>query len=392
MQQLQALPTVREVLHHDWARKFFAHRPADSLLEEHLSRDYVWPGTCLDYLATLREGLRSSILVARTPRRRKGGPHLSMWHGAEEIREETFYGLFGHRFQRISSSSFSLILDRLRYFFIADPEADPVYVIPLPEFARLGVSVGVLEEVLGAKVVLPAEGLYANNAYVPSLRVYLNYDGSRYRQSTRKIFYDQNGNPVPVELVARDVLHRLGYEVVPPAIFHRLFYALTDRPPSNFHGTSWPGEFLGGRLSPLFVAQRARERILALRDRGVLPGLVAALEAVGQRPPYRDIVRPDGALPLVSRFFTRKRFASFVEAVGENRMIKILDGLARGYQVVSADWFAYMDGTNRVFPCEVKARGDHLRPYQKESILFGQRDGLLDYRLLEVLHNAPEEA
>lgn len=391
--QVQTIrPTVQEVIHHDWGRKFFTHPPADVMLHEHLGRDYVFPGTSLDYLASAPGGLRSSILVARSTGRpgRRSAPLI--WHGPERIREETFLGLFGRRFQRISSSSFSLVLDRLRHFFIAQPDADPVYVVPLPEFARLGVTVGVLEEVLGARVVVPAEGLYARNAYVPSLRVYLPFDGSRYRHSTRKIFYDPRGNPVPVELLARDVLRRLGYEVVSPAIFHRLFFAVADRPPSHFRPDAWPLELLGGRVSPLHVAQRLLERVAALRDRGVVPGITSALEALGLRPPYRDLVRPEGALPLVSRFFTRKRLAAFLETVGEARLVKILDGMARGYHVASADWFAFMEGTDRVFPCEVKARGDTLRPSQKESILFCQREGLLDYRLLEVLHNAAQPA
>jgi hypothetical protein len=264
-------------------------------------------------------------------------------------------------------------------------------VFPLPQFARFGVSTRVLEEILDAPVQVPAEGLYARHAHVPSLRIYANYDGTRYGDSTRKLFYDQHGNAVPVELVARDALQRFGYQVVPPGLFHRLFFAVVGRPPSHFAPDAWPALFLGGRVSPLEIAAKAQERIEALRDTGIVGGVVQSLEALAQRYPYKQFQRPDGALPLVSRYLTRRKLESFLETVGENRMLQIFRGFLRGYKVLSADWFAYMEGSRRVFPCEVKARGDHLRPYQKESILYCQRNGFLDYRLLELLHGqAPE--
>ncbi|MBI2077369.1 MAG: hypothetical protein HYT80_03215, partial [Euryarchaeota archaeon] len=356
------------------------------LLLDQFEQPHVAEGTTLDYLATRAGGLRAAILVAQDPKATPGRRRLLAWHGPQRIKEETFYGLFGHRFQRVLSNAFGLLLERTSHFFIVNPTCEPTYVIPLPQFARFGASHRVLEEVLEAPVVVPADGLYARSAHVPSLRVYVDYDGSRYGESTRKLFYDRHGRPVPVELAAREVLQRLGYEAVPPALFHRLFLAVTDRPPSNFAPDAWPGALLGGRVSPLRVAERAQERIDALADAGALPSLLRALEAIAARPPYNAYADSGGSLPLIRRFLTRRRFESFVESVGERRLIAILRGLARGYRVVSADWFAYMEGSSRVFPCEVKARGDHLRPYQKESILYCQRNGLLDYRLLEVLH------
>lgn len=385
---LQQEPTIRETLHHDWSRKFFAHVPEDPLLLEHFDQSYVTEGTSLDYLANRPGGLSDAILVARDPAAHGPRRRLVVWHGAHRIQEETFYGLFGHRFQRVLSNAFGLLLERATHFFIANPAAEPTYVIPLAQFARFGASHRVLEEVLEAPVVVPSEGLYARAAHVPSLRVYVDYDGNRYGDSTRKLFYDRNGRPVPVELAAREVLQRLGYEAVPPGLFHRLFLAVTDRPPSSFAPDAWPHLFLGGRVSPLHAAARAHARIDALADTGALPGLVRALEAIAARPPYRDVVGPGASLPLIRRYLTRRRFEGFVESVGESRLLAILRGFSRGYHVVSADWFAYMEGSSRVFPCEVKARGDHLRPYQKESILYCQRHGFLDYRLLELLHQS----
>ena len=383
---LQQAPTIKEFLHHDWSRKFFTHVPEDPILLEHFDQPYVTEGTSLDYLATRPEGLGETILVAKDPAPAPSRRRLILWHGAQRIKEETFYGLVGHRFQRVLSDAFGLLLQRTSHFFIVNAAAQPTYVVPLPQFARFGASHRVLEEVLEAPVVVPAEGLYARSAHVPSLRVYVDYDGSRYGDSTRKLFYDQRGRPVPVELAARDVLQRLGYEAVPPGVFHRLFLALTDRPPSAFASDSWPLAGVAGRVSPLFAAARAHERIDALADAGVVPGLVRALEAIGARPPYNALGGNGTSLPLIRRYLTRKRFESFVDSIGERRLLAILRGFARGYHVVSADWFAYMEGSSRVFPCEVKARGDHLRPFQKESILYCQRNGLLDYRLLELLH------
>jgi hypothetical protein len=389
---LQHEPTVGETIHHDWGRKFFSYTPEDPLLDEHLDQDYVRPGTTLDLLGDSPNGFRDAILVAREPTAQGKRRRLVLWHGAQRIQEETFYGLFGQRFQKISSAAFGLILQRATHFFIRHPETNPTFVFPLPQFARFGVSVRVLEEILDAPVQVPMEGLYARNSYVPSLRVYANYDGNRYGDSTRKLFYDQRGNAVPVELVARDALHRFGYQVVSPSLFHKLFLAVVGRPVSHFAPDAWPTQFLSGRISPLEQAARAEERIEALRDAGILRGIIQSLEALAERYPYKNYTRPDGALPLVSRHLTRRKLELFLETVGENRMLHILRGFLRGYKVISADWFAYMEGSNRVFPCEVKARGDHLRPYQKESILYCQRNGLLDYRLLELLHTRPAQS
>lgn len=387
--QLQTAPTIREVIHHDWARRPFTHLPDDARLHEHLEHAAVVPGTSLDHLLRFSQGTDDALLVARDPAARR--LRLRLWHGRHRIHEETFYGLFGPRFQRIRSESFRLLLPRIDHFFIAQPSADPVYLLPLPQFVRLGVSVGVLEQVLDARVLVPQEGLYARAAHVPSLRVYAHYDGTRYGESTRKLFYDQNGHPVAVELVAREVLRRLGYEAVPPALLARLFFAVVGRPPVHFRPGVWPDAYLTGRLSPFEWVARAQERIQWLRDAGHARGSIESLEALARQYPYRLHPPADGALPLVSRYLTRARLESFLETVGEARLLQIFEGFLRGYHVVSADWFAYMEGTRRVFPCEVKARGDHLRPYQKESILYCQRRELLDYRLLEFLHNPVRE-
>lgn len=386
-----APPTVQEVIHHDWTRKPFTHLPEDAALHEHLDRPYLYPGTTLQRLAESPTGFEDAILVARSPESSRPR-RLILWHGSQRIQEETFYGLFGHRFQRISSAAFGLILQRATHFLILDAATRPTFLFPLPQFARFGVSARVLEEVLDAPVQVASEGLYARSSHVPSLRVYAQYDGSRYGESTRKLFYSQQGHRVPVELVAREVLRRFGYEVVPPALFSRLLLAVTGRPAAHFLPESWPGSFLHGRSSPLHAAALAHQRIQALRDAGLFPGLVQALEAYRARPPYRFVTGSATSLPLVNRFFTRARLEAFLETIGEERLLRILTGFLQGYHAVSADWFAYMEGSRRVFPCEVKARGDHLRPYQKESILFCQRNQVLDYRLLELLHNQPGQS
>ena len=148
VESLPNVPTVGETIHHDWGRKFFAHLPEDPILEEHLDQPYVRPGTTLDLLAETPNGLRDSILVAREPIEHAGRRKLVLWHGERRIKEETFYGLFGNRFQRISSESFGLILQRVSHFFVIDPGTRPQYVFPLPQFARVGVSTRVLEEIL----------------------------------------------------------------------------------------------------------------------------------------------------------------------------------------------------------------------------------------------------
>lgn len=384
-------PTVQEVIHHDWTRKSFHHLPEDPSLHEHLDRPYLYPGTMLQRLSESPSGFEDALLVARDPSPRTGSRRLHIWHGAQRIQEETFYGLFGHRFQRISSAAFGLILQRASHFLILDASTKPTFLFPLAQFARFGVSTRVLEEVLDAPVEVAAESLYARGGHVPSLRVYASYDGNRYGESTRKLFYNQQGNPVPVELVAREVLRRFGYEVLPPTIFARLLFAVTGRPPNQFQPDHWPGAFLQSRQGPLHAAALALQRIQLLRDAGLFPGLVQALEAQRARPPYRSLPTGGASLPLISRYLTRSRFELFLESVGEDRLVSILEGYLQGYHAVSADWFAYMEGSRRVFPCEVKARGDHLRPYQKESILFCQRNQILDYRLLELLHNRPQD-
>src|SRR5687768_10745990 len=99
---LQNSPTVGQTIHHDWGRKFFSYLPEDPILEEHFEQDYVRPGTSLDLLCNAPNGLRDSILVAREPAAAGKKRRLVLWHGSQRIKEETFYGLFGQRFQKIS--------------------------------------------------------------------------------------------------------------------------------------------------------------------------------------------------------------------------------------------------------------------------------------------------
>lgn len=382
---ITGVPTLRETLTHDWTRRFFRALPEDPLLEEHLDHPSVVPGTSLDLILDDPDGLPDTILAARDAEASPG--RLRLWRGPRRIREETLQGWFGPRFRRIQSQSFRLLLERTTHFFILQPRAEPVYLFPLPQFARFGLSVGALESVLDARVLIPQEALYARNAYVPSLRVFASYDGNRYGDSTRKLFYSRHGTAAPVESVAREVLERLGYAAVSPAVLHRLFLALTDRPPSHFHPSAWPLQFAGARSSPLGIVDRARGRLRPFQEQADPLLLVRALEAFARRPPFRGVPAPDGALPLVARYFTRRRLEQFLEAVAAPRLGRIFEGFLRGHRVVSADWFAYQEATRRAFACEVKSRGDHLQPSQKESILYCQRAGGLEYRLLEVLHN-----
>jgi hypothetical protein len=178
-------------------------------------------------------------------------------------------------------------------------------------------------------------------------------------------------------------LNRLAYEVVPPGVFARLFYALTGRPPSHFRPGMWA--WVDGRTSPWARVRKAREALEALADDPV--GVtVRTLEDVGRRKPWSDVPRPNGALPLVTRFATRARLTSLLETLGCKRYLTIMRGLLAGHRAVAADWFAWQEATGRAFPVEVKSRGDSLRPFQKESILFCQAVGCLEYRLLEILH------
>lgn len=371
---------------HDWARKFFRHLPAVPGWAEHLDAGYVHVGTSLEYAARSREGLMGAVLVARHPKPRRGGRRMLMWHGRHRLVEEAFHGWFGRRVERIRSDACRLLLERLDHFVVVNPSTVPTFVLPLPGFAALGVSHGVLEQVVGAPVVVAAESLYARAAYAPSLRFYLDYDGARYGESTRKLFQNAHGAAVPVEWLARDLLRQFGYDVVSPTVFTRLFHALVGRPSAHFSHETWPGAFLGGRLSPLEWVERGRQRLDHARDAGVRAVLEAALEAVGRRRPYRDYPPPAGGLPLLARYLNRPRFASLLESLGDRAIVALLEGLLLGYRAAAADWFAWRADAGRAHFCEVKSRGDVLRPTQKEAILWSQRTGALDYRLLEVLH------
>lgn len=373
---------MRPVLHHDWTRRFFSHLPADPASHEHVGQPYAVPGTTIDALLSTPEGLESTVLVARssdgrTPR----APAL--WHGPQRIRLETFYGLVGPRFQRITTTSFPLLLSRITHFFIVRPEAEPRYLIPLPQFARLGVTPGVLEQVVDAPISVPEEGLFARAAYVPSLRIYSTYDGARYGHSSRKLFYDHHGRPVPVELVAREVLARLGYDVVPPRVLPRLFAAYTGQTASSFRPEAWFDPRRHIRLSPLDRVRRIRDALSTLAD---------GPEALVREAERRQSARfGSKGLALLARLSGTGpgKLEALLEALTPRRLSALFRGILAGYEVANADWLAFRAASHRAFPCEVKSRGDHLRPTQKEAILFCQRSSLLDYRLLEILHNRP---
>lgn len=381
-------PTIGEVLHHDWTRKTFSHLPEDASQDEHLNQGYVRQGTSLDLVLESPETLRECVLVARNPldAGREAAPLL--WQGPRRIRPETFYGLVDPRLRRVSSAAFSLLLRRASHFFVLQPSGDPTYLFPLPQFVRLGVSHATLERLLDARVLVPAERLYARRASVPSLRVFAPYDGNRYGHSTRKLFYDGHGNPVAVELVAREILSRLAYQVVPPHVFHRLFVALVGRPAPDFRTDAWPLLFLGGQRSPLAWVAKAQAALEAVEAPDQVLG---ALDAMARRWPYRRHPPPPGVPLLVGRFFNRTRLRAFLDVLGAPRLRRVLEGFLRGHPAISADWFAYHEGSHHAFCCEVKSRGDQLRPAQKESILFCQRTGTLDYRLLELIHNRPDD-
>lgn len=343
-------------------------------------------GTSLDYTISSPGGLDDAILAARNPATRPDARKWNLWHGRRPIREETFRGWFGARVQPLQRESVKALLQRLDHFLVVSASSRPKFVLPLGSFASLGVSRGALEAILDAPVVVTSEALYTTAAFVPSLRVYAGYDGSRYASSTRKLFRNRQGATVSVEAYASEVLRRLSYDVVFPSVFRRFFHALVDRPASHFQPGIWPRAFLGGRLSPLERVARSLERLEAAKREGFAVRLERDLAAIAHRPPYRLYPEPQGSIPYVGRYLSRSRFDNLLQVVGERRLLALMDAFARGYDPVAADWFAWEPGGGRAFFCEVKSLGDHLRDSQKQSILWCQRHGLLEYRLLEVLH------
>lgn len=387
MVAVRGLPTLGPVLHHDWTRRYF-RRPLPAGTQEETERAAsLVPATSLELALASGEGVAGCVLVTRPSPEATSRRRMLIWHGAHRLVEETFQGWFGPRVQRVRGETFRLLLERLDHFLVLDASTQPTFVIPLASYNRLGVSLAVLESVLGAPVRLAAEAPFAGAAYVPSLRVFVRYDGARYQASARKVFYDPAGSPVAVEWVARDVLRRLGYDVVNPALFSRLFFALVGRPPSHFHVDTWPKAFVNGRLSPLEWVARGAARIEDAARRGMRTSLVGALEELGKRRPYRDFARPEGALPLVASHTTRRRLESLIEALGDQALATLFRGFLTGYRPNAADWFAWEPGGGRAFFCEIKSLNDHLRETQKDAILWCQRTGALDYRLLEILHN-----
>jgi len=382
------VPGVR-ALPHDWTRRHFSLLPERLDWREHLEAKYVFHGTSLDYLAQSREGLMGAIVAYRRDAAPKGERRMHLWHGPERLVEETFHGWFGPRMQRVRGDSFRLLLDRLPAFAIANAASEPTFVLPLSDFAAIGASHGALEAVLDARVVVATEALYAQAAHLPSLRVYVDYDGSRYGEGGRKLFYNDRGAPVVVESMARELLHGLGYDVVHPGVLRRLFHVLVGRPASHFAPGEWPAAFANARLGPLEWADRGRRRLAECRKDGLRPILLDALASWGRRPHARDHPPPPGSLPVVGRYLTRERFDELFEALTDARALQLFEGLLHGYDACSADWFAWQPGGRRAFFCEIKSSGDHLRDTQKSTILWCQRGARLEYRLLEVLHGRP---
>lgn len=385
-------PTLQRVLHHDWTRKHFARLPERPDLEELLGASYVHHGTGLEYVMRSREGLEGAVVAARRASPRPGDRRMVLWHGKDRLVEETFYGWFGARVQRLKGDSFRVLLDRMEHFLVADPASGPVFVLPFRSFAALGTSHGVLESILDAKVVVATDGLYSRGGHLPSLRVYVDYDGARYGEGGRKLFYNARGAPVVVESVAREVLARLGYDAVHPGVFRRLFEALVGRPASHFSSSVWPTAFLNGRVSPLEWVARGRRKIEEARTSGVGDALLAALDEVGRRPFHRLHPPPEGSLPYIGRYLSRTRFESLIAAMGDRRVLAVFAGLLQGHDATASDWFAWQPQGDRAFFCEIKSSGDHLRETQKETILWCQRSGAVDYRLLEVLHGTGRTA
>lgn len=377
------VPTVQPALHYDWARRFFRHRPDDAPVDGALDASYCYAGTVLDALLGDPDGLDDALFVAHHSEARPPNRKVLLWHGRRRLVSESLNGFFDNRYRRLRPAVVEEVAPRLDHFVVLHPETDPVYLVGLPEFVAAGISHPTLERLLDAPVAVATQGHYSHAAYVPSLRVYVDYDGARYGDSTKKLFYDRNGHAVAVEIVAREILNRLAYQVVPPALFTRLFVALVGRPPSHFRPDRWAR--VDPRRSPLDRVRTACAKIDAIADDPV-KGTLDALDALARRKPYVDHARPDGALPLVTRFATRRRLESLLTTLGERRYLTILRGLLAGHRTVSADWFAWQEDTGRAFPVEVKSRGDTLRPYQKQSILFCQASGVLEYRLLELLH------
>jgi hypothetical protein len=383
MAALAGAPTVQPVLHYDWTRKFFRHAPGSEAVAASLDASYCYPGTVLEAALADPDGLDDALLVSyydeAAPPRRK----VLLWHGDKRLVTESLNGFFDGRYTRLRPHVVEEVAPRLGSFLVLHPDTQPLYVIGVDDFVAAGISHETLERLFDAPVSVASQAHYTRAAYVPSLRVYVPYDGARYGDSSKKVFYDRHGHGVAVELVAREILQRLAYQVIPPSVFTRLFFALTGRPPSHFRPDEWT--WVDPRRSPLRRAAAARDRIQRITGDPV-GGTIDALEELARRRPYADFQRPEDALPLITRFATRTRLQDLLETLGRDRYLAMLTGMLAGHRVVAADWYAWQPGTRRAFPVEVKSRGDTLRPYQKESILFAQASGLLEYRLLELLH------
>ncbi len=379
-------PTLGVALAHDWTRRYFAHLPQEPAWEEHLDAPYTVASPTLEYLSRSREGLDGAVVAARPSRPRPGRRRWVLWHGRHRVLEEAMHGWFGARVQPVPSESIRVLLERLPYFFVADAATRPTFLVSLPHFVRLGVSHGVLESVLDARVLITAESLFARAAYVPSLRFFVDYDGARYAQSSRKLFYNHLGDAATVENVAREALQRLGFDAVHPAVFRRMFALLVGRPAAHFRSDAWPAAFLQGRLSPFEWVQRAQQRFQEARTRGLRPLLAEGIDELRRRPFYRDQPGPDDSLPAFGRYLSDQRLDDLLTTLGDERLLALLEGLLLGHDPTAADWFAWETGGRRAFLCEVKSQGDTLRPSQKEAILWCQRTGAAEYRLLEILH------
>jgi hypothetical protein len=376
---------------HDWTRRAFVRAPSSAVAAEALGEPFVRQGTRLEAALSSLGGLDDALVVLRAAGGAANARRLRLWHGRRPLVEESFGGWFGPVTQRLSRQSVSTLVQRVPSLLVADASTKPTYILSLEDYAALGASHGALEAILDARVAVTADGLFARAAHVPSLRVYADYDGARYGAGARKLFYNARGDPVVVESVARDLLRRLGYDAVHPALFHRLHHALLGMPVAYFAAATWPASSAAARAGPLAAAAAALDRLEAARRRGFAATLADAFDAARRRPAQRRHPLPAHRLPLIGRCASRSRLDSLLASLGEPRLHAILRGLLLGYDCTAADWFAWGPGTGHAFLCEVKSAGDHLRESQKEAILWCQREGPIEYRLLEVLHQSPRE-
>lgn len=274
-------------------------------------------------------------------------------------------GWFGPTFQRLGGRSLSPLVDRIGAAAIINVASNPCLVVARRALARAGANARALETLTGLPVMVATGGLHTPVGHVPSLRVYVDYDGTRYARGSRKLFADESGQRVSVESLARGALSELGFDAAHPALFHRLFRTATGFPVSQWKRDAWVQAF-------------------AAHPNGPLGALGAAHEAIHRMADAPSI--PEEAIPRLARYLPASKVASWWSTTGSLRIAHVLQGLLLGYEATAADWFTWEREGARAAFCEVKSRGDRLRDSQKEAILWCERVRGLEYRLLEVLH------